>query len=112
MGEIQACLGKLRLPITAGHRARLAAAQTDRCPQDQLIRSFADCCARQSMSMLCCVCTLTFMTCFFWMLLAEQQQLEEIIWLNSSLDCTEEDFAQALSDLLLQDARLEAMLWD
>ena len=46
------------------------------------------------------------------MLLAEQQQLEEIIWLNSSLDCTEEDFAQALSDLLLQDARLEAMLWD
>lgn len=67
MGEIQACLEKLRLPITAGHRARLAAAQTDRCPQ-------------------------------------------EIIWLNSSLDCTEEDFAQALSDLLLQDARLEACL--
>eukprot|EP00913_Durusdinium_trenchii_P013197 g12387.t1 len=30
MGEIQACLEKLRLPITAGHRARLAAAQTDR----------------------------------------------------------------------------------
>lgn len=67
MAEIQKCLEKLRLPITAGHRARLAAAQTDRCPQ-------------------------------------------EIIWLNSSLDCSEDDFAQALSDLLLQDARLEACL--
>jgi len=69
MAEIQSSLEKLRLPITAGHRARLAAAQTDRCPQ-------------------------------------------EIVWLNSSLDCTEEDFAHALSDLLLQDARLEACLND
>ena len=34
MAEIQRCLEKVRLPITAGHRARLAAAQTDRCPQD------------------------------------------------------------------------------
>lgn len=67
MAEIQRCLEKVRLPITAGHRARLAAAQTDRCPQ-------------------------------------------EIVWLNSSLDCSEDDFAQALSDLLLQDARLEACL--
>ena len=33
MAEIQAALEKVRLPITAGHRARLAAAQTDRCPQ-------------------------------------------------------------------------------
>ena len=33
---------------------------------------------------------------------------QEIVWLNSSLDCSEEDFAHALSDLLLQDARLEA----
>ena len=32
---------------------------------------------------------------------------QEIVWLNSSLDCSEDDFAQALSDLLLQDARLE-----
>ena len=35
---------------------------------------------------------------------------QEIIWLNSSLDCSEDDFAQALSDLLLQDARLEVRL--
>lgn len=35
MAEIQTCLERLRLPITAGHRARLAAAQTDRCPQER-----------------------------------------------------------------------------
>ena len=36
---------------------------------------------------------------------------QEIVWLNSSLDCSEDDFAQALSDLLLQDARLEVWPW-
>ncbi|CAJ1444216.1 unnamed protein product, partial [Effrenium voratum] len=69
MAEIQAALEKVRLPITAGHRARLAAAQTDRCPQ-------------------------------------------EIVWLVSSLDCSADDFAHGLSDLLTQDARLEACLND
>ncbi|CAE6967238.1 Smok2b [Symbiodinium sp. CCMP2592] len=67
MAEIQASIEKLRLPITAGHRARLATAQTDRCPQ-------------------------------------------EIVWLMSALGIAAEDFAQALSDLLTQDARLEACL--
>ena len=33
---------------------------------------------------------------------------EEIVWLMSALGIVAEDFAQALSDLLTQDARLEA----
>lgn len=36
MPEVQKRLEMLRAPITAGHRARLAAAQTDRCPQEVL----------------------------------------------------------------------------
>ena len=34
--------------------------------------------------------------------------LQEIVWLMSALGIAPEDFAQALSDLLTQDARLEA----
>eukprot|EP00930_Biecheleria_cincta_P039112 TRINITY_DN26903_c0_g1_i1.p1 TRINITY_DN26903_c0_g1~~TRINITY_DN26903_c0_g1_i1.p1 ORF type:complete len:1482 (-),score=245.16 TRINITY_DN26903_c0_g1_i1:147-4532(-) len=34
MPDIQKCLETLRVPITAGHRARLAVAQTDRSPEE------------------------------------------------------------------------------
>jgi len=34
MPEIQKCLERVRVPITAGHRARLAVAQTDRSPEE------------------------------------------------------------------------------
>ena len=40
---VKACIEKLRLPITAGHRARLAAAQTDRCPQETCKKRCKDC---------------------------------------------------------------------
>eukprot|EP00439_Symbiodinium_sp_Y106_P084908 s357_g26.t5 len=106
MAEIQASIEKLRLPITAGHRARaffldllqgcvatLRERERERnhkYPQ-QLTHSDPD-----SITVTGSVST--------------ARKSEEIVWLMSALGIVAEDFAQALSDLLTQDARLEACL--